>query len=169
MDTIAEPKTQAISEALNTQLDTGLIRLAREIAMDHYPLEDLLKRYGINQTDWIAIRRNGRFLQLLESEIIAWQAATNTHERTRYKAAAMMENFLEEANDRLHDNSLTLTAKVELAKLIARIAGMGIEKVGVLADEGSKFTVNINLGADNNLKFEKNITSKVISQEAMDL
>lgn len=149
--------------------DLFYIKLAREIAINHYTLDEILRRFNVDKDRWVRIRRDLKFHKILEAEITAWNATTNTHERTKLKAAAMMEEFLPEANQRLNDPTENLPAKVELAKLITRIAGMGIDKMGVEGDGGQRFSVTINLGADANLKFEKQVTSKVISGEAMDM
>ena len=135
--------------------DVFLVKLAREIAIDHFPLATILERHQISSSEWEALKRNPRFSELLESESRAWQSATNTEERTKLKAAAMIEEWLPEAHTRMHSTTDTLNAKVELAKLIARIAGMGTPDSGAGAGVGERFSVTINLGADKELKFEK--------------
>jgi len=142
-----------------------LVRLVREIATDLYDIETILKRHDIDEEKWERLKANPRFRALLESEITAWQSALNTHERVKLKAAAMVEDWLVEAHSRLHDNTENLNAKNELAKLVTRIAGMGLTNADVQGSGGEKFQVTINLGADNQLKFEKELPSKVIDVE----
>lgn len=145
--------------------DLFLIKIAREIAIDHYSVEDILKRYDIDAKLWDEISHNKRFQDVLRSEIAAWQSASNTKERVELKASAMIEEWLPEAYARMHDEKDTLSAKVELAKLIARIGNLGDTKNDI-AGMGEKFSVTINLGADSKLNFEKEgLPSKVINAE----
>lgn len=148
--------------------DIFLIKFAREIAINHYSLAEVKEKYRITEQEWLWISKSPRFHSILENEIINWQSATNTHDRTKLKAAALMETWLEEAAGRLYDKGENLPAKVELAKLVTRIAGMGVDKMGIEGDAGSKFSVTINLGADAQLKYEKNIPAKVIDAEAIE-
>ena len=141
--------------------DLFLIKLAREIAIEHYPLETILERYHIDGETWAKLRNNARFNELLKSETEAWNSATNTAERTKLKAAALIEEWLPEANSRLHDQAENLNHKVELAKLLSRIGGL--EKATMEANGGGeRFTVTINMGADAQLKIEKELPPKVI-------
>lgn len=148
--------------------DTKILRLAREIAVDHDDLETILERHQIEPKDWEDIRRDPRFLQILESEVAAWNSALNTHERTKLKAAALIEEWLPEANARLHDSKENLPAKVELGKLLARIAGMGLNGVGVEGGGAEKFSVTINLGGDAQLKFTKDLPLQAIEAQPVE-
>ncbi len=134
--------------------DHLLVKLAREIAIDHFSIEDILNRNGVNGNGWAHIQKNLRFQQLLTHEISEWQGAVNTHERTKLKAAAVMENWLEEANKKLYDMRETLSAKTEVAKLVARIAGMGLTGAGIEGGSSERVSITINLGADKTVKME---------------
>jgi len=151
---------------INASEDSGLVRLAREIAINHFPVETILKTYQVTPEAWTSIKGNPRFQQLLKAEIEAWNGALNTHERTSLKAAAMIEDYLPEGNSRLHSPQETLNSKVELLKLLARIAGMGVTGADITT-VGERFSVTINLGADNKLKFEKDISPTVIDAEVV--
>jgi hypothetical protein len=141
---------------------TTLVKLAREIAIDHHLLETILENYNIDPSSWAAIQANHDFRRLLESEVSAWQSALNTHERTKLKAAALVEESLPECNTRLHDPKEPLNAKVEMLKALMRIAGMGESSKGQVEGMGERFSVTINLSGDSQLKFEKEVTPKVI-------
>lgn len=142
--------------------DLILIQIVREIAINHHSIESILKRYGVSDIEWKKIRESKRFTQLLESETVIWQSATNTHERTKLKAASLIEEWLPEANKLMHNPEETLPARVELGKLVARIAGMGLNSSSISDNTGEKFSITINLGADKNIKFEKEIPARVI-------
>lgn len=146
-----------------SQSDILLVKLAREIAMDIQPLETILKQYSITPEGWDILKSNGKFQNLLFSETEAWNGALNTHERVRLKAASMLEEWLPELNNRLHDADEALPAKIEGGKMLTRIAG-----IGVGAGEGGggeRFTVTINLGEDSKLVYEKQLPAKVIEHD----
>jgi hypothetical protein len=143
------------------------LRLAREIAKDLNDIETILKTYQIEPKQWDAIKDDRRFCALLESEIADWNAAGNTHERTKLKAAALVEEFLVEANTRLHDRAEGLAPKTELLKSLMRIAGMGERSGDAAAGSGERFHITINLGADQKLNFVKTVTPKVIEGSAV--
>jgi hypothetical protein len=153
------------SEVSLYQQDTVLLRLAREIAIDLFEIETILANNKITRNEFDRIKEDPRFIRLLESEVLAWNAAGNTQERTKLKAGALLEEFLPEANARLHDKSEPLSSKTELMKALARIAGMGNERGQVEGAAGERFTVTINLGADHKLEFSKTVTPKVIEGE----
>jgi len=147
--------------------DNVLLRIAREIAIDLYDTETILKNNQIDRNQFEQIKRDPRFLRILEAEVAAWNAAGNTHERTKLKAAALMEEFLPEANARIHDPKEPLSAKTELVKTLTRIAGMGIDNARVEGGGGEKFTVTINLGASEKLTFENTLPHKVIEGDVV--
>lgn len=147
---------------------TKYLRVAREVAIDLYDIETILKSNEINETQWERMRRDPQFLQLLEAEKLAWNAAANTLERTKLKAGALIEEFLPEANARIHDKNETLTAKTELVKTLTRIAGMGLDRASIEGGGGERFQVTINLGADHKLQFQHQVTPKVIDGEVVE-
>jgi hypothetical protein len=73
----------------------------------------------------------------------------------------MCEEWLAEANARIHDRGETLAAKNETIKVVAAFAGVGKSTVND-PSSGERFTVTINLGADHKLQFTKDVTPKVI-------
>ena len=149
--------------------DVTLLRLARELAWDIYPLDTILQMNKVDANVWEIIRNLPRFQSYLESELAAWHAATNAHERVKVKSAIMVEEWLPELNTRIHDPNESLNSKIEAGKLVARLAGMGLEKAAISGDVGEKFSVTINLGGDAQLKFEKQISPQVIDGEASEI
>lgn len=148
--------------------DLLLVKVAREIAIDHFSLETILEHNQITPETWDKIKSMPRFQQLLVAEISAWQSAINTTERAKLKAAALIEEWLPEAATRLFDQREPLNHKTELGKLVARIAGIGVGPMGVEGGAGEKFSITINLGADQKLKVEKQLPPKVIDAEVVD-
>ena len=131
--------------SLNSDDELRLVRLARELAMDMQPLDQLLARGGWTLEQYEQLARWPHFQHLVAAEAESWESALNTHERVKLKAAAMVEDWLPEAHQRLHDRQEPLPAKVETAKLITRLAGMGVE-TAVVGENTGKFQLVINIG-----------------------
>jgi hypothetical protein len=144
-----------------------LLQIAREIAMDIRPIEEILKVHEIDPNQWQAIQEHPRFRAYLESEASSWHGTLNTHERVKLKAAAMLEEWLPELNTRMHDRAESLNAKIEAGKLARDLAGFSRAGVGV-ESLGEKFSVTINLGADASLRFEKQLPPVVIDAEEIE-
>lgn len=133
--------------------------------MDLRPLEDILVTHGVTQERWAEIQANPGFQSYLRQFVEEWQSATNTQERVRLKSLSMVEESLAEFYARMHDPNENLPAKTELLKTIAKFAGVGGQvDTGV---SGEKLTVTINLGADNQLRIERDVTPQVIEGEAL--
>jgi hypothetical protein len=146
--------------------EVTLVKLARELAMDVLPLETILEANQIDQDTWEIIQNHSRFKQLLETESAAWGSALNTQERVKLKAAAMLEEWLPEAFARMNDRQESLNAKTELGKLVRDLGGFSKNGVGIEGG-GERFSVTINLGADNQIKFEKETAPKTIEGEVL--
>lgn len=137
-----------------------LLKLSREIAKDIHPIETILERFGISLELWDEITKLPRFASFLQSEKEAWDGASNTPERVKIKSLSFVEELLPEMYERAHDPREPLSSKVELLKTIGRFGGVGASEGGGAV--GEKLSVTINLGADSQLTFEKDITPKVI-------
>jgi hypothetical protein len=141
-----------------------LLKLAREIAMDIRPVEEILEIHKIDSEKWENIQKNPYFQGILSSEVEAWQSANNTSERLKIKSLAMVEEALPEFYARMHDPKEPLPAKTDVLKTIAKFAGVGGSDFNA-AVGGEKLSVTINLGSDHQLRIEKEVTSKVIDHE----
>lgn len=145
------------------QQDQKLLALARELAMDIRPLETVLTEYQITPEMFQRIRNLPRFRMYFEQEVAQWQTATATADRVRIKSAAVLEAWLPELYARMSDAKEPLSSKVEAGKLLARMAEVGATKAS--EGGGERFSVTINLGSDQTLKFEKTVTPRVIAAE----
>jgi hypothetical protein len=141
-----------------------MLKLAREIAMDIQSIEDILKHHQVTDSQWEEIQQNPRFNSYLRGAVEEWQSATNTAERVKLKSMAFVEEALPEFFARAHDPKEPLAAKTEVLKTIAKFAGVGGSVDGALS--GEKMIVTINLGADNQLRIERDVTPQVIDGEA---
>jgi len=147
--------------------DLKLLRLAREIAMDMRELDDILKSHNVSRREWQKISTAPKFLDYLRKSTEEWQSATNTAERVRIKSLAFVEEALPEFFARAHDNRENLAAKTEVLKTVSRFAGIGVTgtDAGVT---GERFSVTINLGDDQKVKIERDVTPQVIEGKADD-
>lgn len=147
----ATPDVPAIRGPEVDPRDLILVQLSREIAMDIHPLETILANHEIAQTRWEEIRRMPRFEQLLRAQVEEWNSALNTAERVKLKALSCVEEAMPEFFARMHDPKEALPAKVRALEVFGNLAGLG---KGVVAGGGGgeKFSVTINLGADQQIK-----------------
>jgi hypothetical protein len=129
--------------------DTDLSRLAHEIARDIYPLEDILRQHNIDATYFRDhVMPHERFRVFYVEAHTLWNSASNAKERSALKSGVMFEEWLSEANRLFHDQTQPLSAKNELMKLIARVAGLDQpdkQQMGIAP--GDRVVVNINLSA----------------------
>jgi len=147
-------------------MEMKLVALAREIAMDMKQLPDVLKELSITPEQFEIIKNSQFFKHVLSQEIANWASALNTSERVKLKSQAMIEMSLEEFYARMHDSKEPLSAKVELLKTLAKIAGVDASKAEQAA--GERFMVTINMGADQKLTIDKPmVTQKVIEGEVL--
>lgn len=143
-----------------------MVGLAREIAMGMQEIGVILQNYKLTTPEWERIQRDPRFAELLQACVVEWNSAVNTEQRIKYKSAVMLEEWLPEAHGRLHDKNENLSAKVELAKFLGRLNDLGLGTGKVVGEQGEKFSITINLGADREqVKFEKVVAPKVIEHE----
>lgn len=136
--------------------DNSVLRLAREIAMDMRPLEDVLAAQGISPASWESISKTAKFQDYLLQFANEWNSAINTAERVKLKSLAFIEESLPEFYARAHCPKETLNAKVEVLKTVSRLAGLGGPVEGSIS--GERLSVTINLGADQQVKIEKTMS-----------
>lgn len=136
--------------------DVKLVKLAREIAMDISPVHEILHRHEIGEAEWDELQANTAFKSYLSGAIQEWHSATNTAERVRLKSLAFVEEALPEFFARAHAADENLQHKVRTLEVVAKFAGLGANVEGAVV--GERMTVTINLGADNQLRIEKDVT-----------
>lgn len=124
---------------------TDFATLAREVAMDIFPLEDILKVHQLSLDDWNELCANPRFKTMLDQMMREWASAASTAERVRIKAATGVESHIETLIADIGDRSIPLAQRTEAMKFLARAGeldgGRGIEGAG-----GAPFSINISIG-----------------------
>lgn len=151
----------------NQVTDLQIVRIARAIARDLIPLEEVLKQHGMGAEQWETVQNHPHFQRVLTAAMEEWNSAGNTAERVRLKSLYLVEEALPEMYAKAHDPREPLNHKVEVIKTIARFAGLG-GTFGDASTVGEKFSVTINLGADHQLKIEKDVTPRVIEGSLAD-
>ena len=122
-----------------------LAQLAREIAMDIFPVADVLKLHQLSDEDWQQIQENPRFKAMVEQMVREWNSAASTRERVKIKAATGLESKLEILITSLSDEAIPYTQRIEGAKFLARIGE--IEGNFQAGGNANPFSISINIGA----------------------
>jgi hypothetical protein len=136
----------SVPQALDLGKDVNVVKLAREIAIDHYPIAEVLARYQIDEDTWDALNEWPRFTELVAFEKQQWHGALNTNARVRLKSATLIEEWMEEGDRYLHDKETSLNSKVELIKLLGKFAQLDAPAAAEAATAGGRITININMG-----------------------
>lgn len=144
--------------------DQRLVILAREVAMEIHPIEAILERFGVSLDEWEMIKAKPMFCSFLQDAMITWNNALSGSERIKVKALAAVEDWLVEAYAILHDKQSALRDRVELAKLMSRLAGVG-EKTGGEVSSGERISITINMGEDHKLQVEKIHAPKILEHQ----
>lgn len=113
--------------------------------MGIYELDTILKTQEVDKYAFMKWKDHPRFIEYLRQETDAWNAAANVGERTKLKAGIIMEEFMTGAFTELHDKKTPLNQRVELAKLLAKLAGMGEPRVAAGGAGGGGFNLQINI------------------------
>lgn len=129
----------------------ALAALAREIAQDIQPLNNLLSKHGLSQTQYDFLSENNEFFKrTLASEVADWQSIGSTEKRVRLQALAALEDKMPSIASRMGAAAEKLGDVVEAAKFFAKVAGVDAGTGGAGAG-GSGFTISIDLGADTRI------------------
>lgn len=146
--------------------DINVIKLAREVAIDHYPINDILTRYNITPEVWDALQEWPRFKELVEIERQNWLSATNTNTRIRLKSATVIEEWMEQGYLLLHDAKESFNSKIELLKLLGKFSGMD-QPPAVQGEIAGRVTINIKIG-DTQVGFDGDGSQLVESEVFME-
>jgi hypothetical protein len=143
-----------------------LAALAREVAIDFKELSEILKVFKLSLDDYEKISKIPFYANALKTAVVEWNSADSTHDRLRIEAAAILEDAFPGLSARMKNRDEAFPAAIEAGKLFAKIAGLG-ESNKAAAGSGEKFVIQIDLGADTKLRYEKDVTPvlPVIEQE----
>lgn len=133
--------------------------------MDIFPLEIILGHYNLSPAQYEVLRQDARFQNFYDQFAKEWSSALSTPQRLKLQAAAYLEANLPKVAARMINNVEDLGKVNEVAKTLAKIAGVG-EDTNKNSNPGEKFQININLGADQTVQIEKTINGKSTGAEA---
>ena len=137
-------------------LDPSWTGLARELAQDIRPVEDILKDYGFTGPDdvtWLALMEQRSFGEAVAAAAKEWNAADSTPKRIRVKAQASLEMVLPDLHAMALNNP-SVQAKLDAMKLIKSLAGFdhngGVGGAAIVGDGGgSGFSITINVAGQS--------------------
>ncbi len=122
-------------------------RIARELAMQQYPLDEVLRRYDLTREYYDeTIETNPYFKALLTDYIKEWQSIRSTPQRLAFGAATALEENLPVLASRMGDRRSALGDAVSTAKLFRDLAGIAPPAPSANVGTGEKFTINISFG-----------------------
>jgi hypothetical protein len=138
-----------------------IAQVAREVAMDIFPKEDIQKLHNLSDDQWADILASPIFVKHLETMQREWNSAGNTEERIKVKAQTGVESLLEVYVRDIANERLPLRDRVEAGKFLAKLGDLGEPNVlGVGGSGGFQITLNI-----GNHKVSADASPKVIEHE----
>jgi ribosomal protein L7/L12 len=142
-------------------------RMAREVARDLIPIDQICERYKIDEDTYGRILRHPMFQQRLQEELDIWNASTPRAitERISAKAATMIEESIIEVYELIHDKNQPMAAKIEALKWASKLAGVGEREAKDLLP-GERVRFNIYIG-DKQVSIEKDTNTKTIEGTAI--
>lgn len=120
-------------------------RLAREIAMQMFPVEEVIKAHQLTDEEWQNIANHPKFQSILADMVVEWNSASNVKARVKMKAATGLEMVLEEYITAVWDQTIPLTQRVEAGKFLARLGELDGQVIGG-GQAGGGVTINIGMG-----------------------
>jgi hypothetical protein len=133
--------------------------LAREMAMAIRQPPAILAQFAITQEEFEQIQTLDYYKRCYESFVMEWESAGSTNRRIAIQSAAALEQALPGLAAQMIDSKQPATARNELAKTFAKLAGAGEQKREEASAE--KFKIIINLGADRQVFDEKIVRPSV--------
>lgn len=166
LPTEAVPVTVTVTQPPPPQVElTGvqIAQLARELVMDVFPHTVIFGHFGITQAQFDAhIAPHPDFKRFFDQITAEWNSALSTPQRLKLQAAAYLEEALPKLAARMSAKTEDLGRANEVAKTLAKIAGIG-EPNGA-ANPGEKFNITINLGGEK-VEITKTIDAGTTSTE----
>lgn len=118
--------------------------LAREIAMDIFPLDQVLELHRLSDEEWQRISNHPRFQAILSDISREWNSTISTAERVKVKAATGLESVLEVYIRAIVDDSIPLVQRTEAGRFLAKLGALG--EHGLQGVGGSGFHITLNIG-----------------------
>jgi len=134
----------------NMQQVGQLAKLARSIAMDLFPFEDILKTNQLSADERERVRENPDFTRLLTGYLHEWNSAENTAQRIRVKSQtaveALLENIVADCLNPNHPLSQRMDAVRQLVRL-GELEQKDKADIGGGGSSGVSITINVGGGS----------------------
>jgi hypothetical protein len=130
-------------------LDPSFASMARELAQDIRPPDDILKDYGFNgpsDPKWLFLQKSADFRRLLAESAKEWNAADSTRRRVQLKSLVSLEMTLPNLHSLINDARTLPAVRIDGAKLLQSIAGLGGPARVSEGEGGGGVSININFG-----------------------
>jgi hypothetical protein len=118
--------------------------LAREIAQDIFPVEQVIRLHNLTDEEWERISQHRKFTSILADMQREWNSADNTAQRIKAKAQAGLETQIEILIADCGDPSIPLSQRTEAYRVLARLGDLDGQGKGNVA--GEKFIIQLNIG-----------------------
>lgn len=125
-----------------------VVALARDLAMDMYDPQVLLKKHGISAGQFTALEAMPYFQKVVKELAEEWHAPKNSQQRLAIGAAVGLEEVLPDVIARAKIKNEPLQGVAQLVKVLADIAGANQSANRQAAPAREQFKITINLGAD---------------------
>jgi hypothetical protein len=149
-------------DVLNRDPEVLCFQLAREIARNIIPVDEIKERLHLSEEDYQRLIKTPIFAIRLKEEVDTWSASTPkaTSERIETKLGTMIEESIPEIYALIHDKHQPMSAKIAALQWATNIAGFGKRDNGPAA-LGERVKFNIYIG-DQKVSFDKALEAPVI-------
>jgi hypothetical protein len=156
------PFTAAVNPTPDPYTIQSIAALVRDLAVNMYDLDYILKKHKLTQEEYDALRQNEFFNRAMEVAATEWNSPMSTNKRLAMQAAIGLEDAMPTMAARMLKQNEPVANVVELAKIFTKIAGVGEDKSQSAPTE--KFHITIDLGGDIQ-RFEKSRPLPAIQPE----
>jgi hypothetical protein len=125
-------------------------RLAWELVAQIAPLQDILRRWGMNYDQLKAKLRDPLFRSMVQETKKIWKSELNTKERIRIKSQLLVEDSLLEMFHIINDRDKAPQARIDAFEKLAKIGDLTEKDKN--PSMGERVTISINLGAEQPMK-----------------
>lgn len=144
-----------VKRGLGGALDASLVSLAREIAQDIFPLEDILVRHGfeggVSDPEWAELQARGEWSRILQGQILEWSAADSTKKRITLKAQTALEAALPSMFAISQDPNEKALDRLKATELLGKFGNIGADKESN-GGGGGGFSLKINFSSGKQVK-----------------
>ena len=121
--------------------------LAREIAMDIFPLAQILELHRLDDAEWLRISENTRFQSMLEAWCASGTAPPTPGSGCASRRQPGWRACWKPISTKSPTQDIPLTQRVEAGKFLARLGELDGNISGEL---GEKFSITLNIGDRQN-------------------